>query len=388
MTDPCRGLFCRHLQSFDLHNFLSFAERTSRWGCPVCEKNVRFEDLRIDSLSQRALLHGAEYDSFMLNQDCTFAKVDKACSTPPTEKKNQPCGRDHSPLRALDLDQSDEADGNGSQVPLEFAALSEAGVWQYSEQAERVFTRGSASPAGSDADEDEAESSDALTDDSDVSEPEYLSPEEEARAKRCDPSGGAAGPIEGGSGSGPRPHSIRPRRSRAVVRYDESISDDDAAASLPVAAALQVAPDPDASATAGQSRSRPAATRGGAESTSSSAKAAASPAKRAAATAAKGTARRASGTAKPTPSPPAGLAVDPAPPGDLGAALVGRTLLYWWPEDGWQRGTVARVCPRAGPFSHVVAYNRRTSALRGTAESLLDAGSYGDRWVLLSPGGH
>jgi hypothetical protein len=28
-------------------------------------------------------------------------------------------------------------------------------------------------------------------------------------------------------------------------------------------------------------------------------------------------------------------------PGDLGAPLVGRTLLYWWPDDGWQRGTVA-----------------------------------------------
>ena len=46
--------------------------------------------------------------------------------------------------------------------------------------------------------------------------------------------------------------------------------------------------------------------------------------------------------------------MDLAPPGDLRAALVGRTILYWWPEDGWQRGTVARPCPRGG-FSHVVA---------------------------------
>ena len=36
---------------------------------------------------------------------------------------------------------------------------------------------------------------------------------------------------------------------------------------------------------------------------------------------------------------------------------VGRTILYWWPKDGWQRGTVARLCPR-GAFSHVVAYTR------------------------------
>ncbi len=32
-----------------------------------------------------------------------------------------------------------------------------------------------------------------------------------------------------------------------------------------------------------------------------------------------------------------------SPPGDLGAALVGRQLLYWWQDDGWQRGTVARL---------------------------------------------
>ena len=69
------------------------------------------------------------------------------------------------------------------------------------------------------------------------------------------------------------------------------------------------------------------------------------------------------------------------PPGDLGAPLVGRTLLYWWPDDGWQRGTEARLC-----FSHVVAYHRQTSALRGTADTLLDDASYGTRWVLLSPG--
>ena len=77
-----------------------------------------------------------------------------------------------------------------------------------------------------------------------------------------------------------------------------------------------------------------------------------------------------------------------APPLDLqlevGAALVGRQLLYWWPDDGWQRGTVARLCPRPA-FSHVVAYTRQTSALRGTADSLLDSASYGARWVLLSP---
>ena len=56
---------------------------------------------------------------------------------------------------------------------------------------------------------------------------------------------------------------------------------------------------------------------------------------------------------------------------------MGQQLLYWWPDDGWQRGTVA--------FSHVVANTRQTSVLRGTADPLLDSASYGARWVLLSP---
>jgi hypothetical protein len=69
----------------------------------------------------------------------------------------------------------------------------------------------------------------------------------------------------------------------------------------------------------------------------------------------------------PPPLPPTGFSVDTSPPGDLGAALVGRQLLYWWPDDGWQRGTVAHLCPR-GAFSHVVAITRQTSAQRSCRE--------------------
>ena len=73
-------------------------------------------------------------------------------------------------------------------------------------------------------------------------------------------------------------------------------------------------------------------------------------------------------TVAPPPIRPAGFApfaVEVAPPGDLGAVLVGRTVLYrdGWPDDGRQRGTIARLCPR-GAFSRVVAFNRQTSALR------------------------
>ena len=99
--------------------------------------------------------------------------------------------------------------------------------------------------------------------------------------------------------------------------------------------------------------------------------------------------------APPPPPPiPAGLTADSAPPespDDLGAALVDRTLLYWWPDDGWQResrrdrGAPLPACRFQCRVSHVVAYTRQRSVLRSTADSLLDAASYGTRWVLLSP---
>ncbi len=71
-----------------------------------------------------------------------------------------------------------------------------------------------------------------------------------------------------------------------------------------------------------------------------------------------------------------------------GAALVGRSILYRWPVQGWVLGKVVRVSLAAG-FSHVVS-NARGSALRvGAAASLLDAPSHGqgaeDWWVLPYP---
>ena len=75
--------------------------------------------------------------------------------------------------------------------------------------------------------------------------------------------------------------------------------------------------------------------------------------------------------------------MDLAPQGDLRAALIGRTILYLWPEDVSQRCTATRLCWR-GTFLHVAAYTQQTLALCGTANMLLDASSYGVRWVLLS----
>ena len=86
----------------------------------------------------------------------------------------------------------------------------------------------------------------------------------------------------------------------------------------------------------------------------------------------------------PAPLPPSGYSVLSA-----GTAVVGSPspvrVLYWWPSEGWQRGVVARV-RRTGGFSHVVRYRRPTSALHGEVATLLDASSYGSRWLRLVRG--
>ena len=66
------------------------------------------------------------------------------------------------------------------------------------------------------------------------------------------------------------------------------------------------------------------------------------------------------------------------------ASLVGCSILYWFPDYGWQQGLVAKLFKRTPEFSHVVAYSRAKVAFAGTADSLLDMSFYGTRWVLLS----
>jgi hypothetical protein len=78
--------------------------------------------------------------------------------------------------------------------------------------------------------------------------------------------------------------------------------------------------------------------------------------------------------APPPPLPLTGFTVDAAPPGDLGAALVGSQLLYCWPDDGWQRGTraVARAA-RSRTWRRTRARRRRCAARRDRGQGRPEA---------------
>jgi hypothetical protein len=72
----------------------------------------------------------------------------------------------------------------------------------------------------------------------------------------------------------------------------------------------------------------------------------------------------------------------------MGAALVGQSILYRWPVQGWVLGKVIRVSQAAG-FSHGVCYARGSALCVGEAASLMDAPLHcpgpAGRWVLLCP---
>ena len=65
----------------------------------------------------------------------------------------------------------------------------------------------------------------------------------------------------------------------------------------------------------------------------------------------------------PSPVPPSGATIvaQAEAAADV-ASLVGRSILYWFPDYGWQQGLVAKLSKRTPEFSHVVAYSRAKAA--------------------------
>ena len=45
---PCRGIGCRHNQTFDASSYLQLQEQAPTWTCPVCNKTVAWEHLVLD----------------------------------------------------------------------------------------------------------------------------------------------------------------------------------------------------------------------------------------------------------------------------------------------------------------------------------------------------
>ncbi|KAL4100710.1 hypothetical protein QTP88_020744 [Uroleucon formosanum] len=77
MKIPARGKECKHLQCFDAIKFLQMNEQKETWACPICKKQVKFDDIEVDEffrtiLRSKKLSKGSE--NVILFNDGTWAE--------------------------------------------------------------------------------------------------------------------------------------------------------------------------------------------------------------------------------------------------------------------------------------------------------------------------
>ena len=71
---PGRSNLCRHVQCFDIENYLLMNEKKGTWLCPVCDCRAEFENLVIDELNQDILTKCTD-DDIEFNADGTWSPV-------------------------------------------------------------------------------------------------------------------------------------------------------------------------------------------------------------------------------------------------------------------------------------------------------------------------
>ncbi|XP_028411352.1 E3 SUMO-protein ligase PIAS2-like [Dendronephthya gigantea] len=75
MTLPCRSKNCNHLQCFDAALYLQMNERKSRWICPVCDQEARFNDLIIDGLFMEILEMSTQNNDIVFFEDGSWESI-------------------------------------------------------------------------------------------------------------------------------------------------------------------------------------------------------------------------------------------------------------------------------------------------------------------------
>lgn len=83
MTLACRSKNCTHLQCFDGALYLQMNERKSRWICPVCDQEARFENLIIDGLFMEILEKAPQSNDIVFFSDGSW---DAVRTSEPTSK--------------------------------------------------------------------------------------------------------------------------------------------------------------------------------------------------------------------------------------------------------------------------------------------------------------
>lgn len=76
MKNPAKGVFCQHLQCFDLQSFIYSQETIPDWRCPICQNKIKLQDLAINDFLLDALNNTHEdVESISLKKDGTWEPV-------------------------------------------------------------------------------------------------------------------------------------------------------------------------------------------------------------------------------------------------------------------------------------------------------------------------
>lgn len=78
IATPVKGKKCQHVQCFDLENFLEYSRRSSKFDCPVCNKNTAYPVMLVISpYIEHALATFEDCDEVEINQDGSMIAVER-----------------------------------------------------------------------------------------------------------------------------------------------------------------------------------------------------------------------------------------------------------------------------------------------------------------------
>ncbi|XP_060845226.1 E3 SUMO-protein ligase PIAS3-like [Rhopalosiphum padi] len=91
MKLPARGVECVHLQCFDAISFLQMNEQKQTWLCPLCKKQVKFENLEIDEYFFKIVQSptvSEECENVILLKDGTWVETKTNAFSSNSKRKN------------------------------------------------------------------------------------------------------------------------------------------------------------------------------------------------------------------------------------------------------------------------------------------------------------
>ncbi|GAA5956340.1 hypothetical protein JCM3765_005633 [Sporobolomyces pararoseus] len=116
---PIRSRFCNHISCFDAETWFEMNEQTPTWGCPICSKTLKFEDMVVDGYFEDILKTcSSSVDAVTVNPDGTWRSDDNKFGTgPPRPEKsstNNSSTRNSPRREDQDREESTKPDINGN----------------------------------------------------------------------------------------------------------------------------------------------------------------------------------------------------------------------------------------------------------------------------------